>query len=129
MTMDIDGSFLAKRRKSNVASRGNKTGSKVREACLLSNTGEISASEITAFTFIDVVNIFYCINGIIPVVLITLQVWITIEEECPADYWTLRSKQEDYPDVFENPADLSEEDYEVWVNVDSNFKTDEKLQK
>ncbi|GBN00277.1 hypothetical protein AVEN_216172-1 [Araneus ventricosus] len=94
MATDFDGSFRAERRRFNVASRGNKTVSKVREVCLLSHAGEISASEIPPFTFMDDVNIFYCINGIIPVVLTTLQVWITIEEECPADDWTFRYRFE-----------------------------------
>ncbi|GBN65189.1 hypothetical protein AVEN_8424-1 [Araneus ventricosus] len=38
----------------------------------------------------------------------------------------IRTKQEDNPDVTEKPDDLSDNDYEVWINVDANFETAEK---
>ncbi|GBM11848.1 General transcription factor II-I repeat domain-containing protein 2B [Araneus ventricosus] len=41
----------------------------------------------------------------------------------------IRIKQEDDPDVIEKPADYSEEDYESWINVDSNLEKVGKLQK
>ncbi|GBM27608.1 hypothetical protein AVEN_35268-1 [Araneus ventricosus] len=36
----------------------------------------------------------------------------------------IRPKQEDEPE--EKPADLSEEDYETWINIDSNLEKAEK---
>ncbi|GBL62985.1 hypothetical protein AVEN_210533-1, partial [Araneus ventricosus] len=44
--MDIDGRFLAKRKRPIFALRANKTGSNVREACLLFHGDEISSSVI-----------------------------------------------------------------------------------
>ncbi|GBM27231.1 hypothetical protein AVEN_255095-1 [Araneus ventricosus] len=41
----------------------------------------------------------------------------------------IRTKQEDNPDVTEKPADLSDDDYEAWINFDVNLETAEKLQK
>ncbi|GBL72153.1 hypothetical protein AVEN_115149-1 [Araneus ventricosus] len=38
----------------------------------------------------------------------------------------IRVKQEDNPYVIEKPADLSDEDYEAWINVDVNLETAEK---
>ncbi|GBM10714.1 hypothetical protein AVEN_107-1 [Araneus ventricosus] len=46
MTSIFDGRFLATRKRSDVAFRANKTGFKDREACLLSQAGEIYGSEI-----------------------------------------------------------------------------------
>ncbi|GBO25191.1 hypothetical protein AVEN_260386-1 [Araneus ventricosus] len=38
----------------------------------------------------------------------------------------IRTKQEDNPDVIEKSANLSDEGYEAWMNVDVNLETDEK---
>ncbi|GBL95203.1 hypothetical protein AVEN_253532-1 [Araneus ventricosus] len=41
----------------------------------------------------------------------------------------IRTKQEDDPDIIQNPADLSDENHEAWINIDSNLEKAEKLQK
>ncbi|GBM69823.1 hypothetical protein AVEN_224744-1 [Araneus ventricosus] len=41
----------------------------------------------------------------------------------------MRTKQEDDSDFIEYSADHSEEDYEAWINVESNMGKAEKLQK
>ncbi|GBL95648.1 hypothetical protein AVEN_24849-1 [Araneus ventricosus] len=41
----------------------------------------------------------------------------------------VKNKQENDLDVTEKPADLSKEDYEFWINVDTNLEKVEKLQK
>ncbi|GBM61946.1 hypothetical protein AVEN_258487-1 [Araneus ventricosus] len=38
----------------------------------------------------------------------------------------IRTKHEDNPDVIENSADISEEAYEGWINIDANLETAEK---
>ncbi|GBM80983.1 hypothetical protein AVEN_156798-1, partial [Araneus ventricosus] len=40
-----------------------------------------------------------------------------------------QNKQEDDPDVIEKPEDLSEEDYEAWVNVNSNLEKAENYRR
>ncbi|GBO33547.1 hypothetical protein AVEN_107800-1 [Araneus ventricosus] len=50
------------------------------------------------------------------------------QKELLSHWRFIRTKQED-PDAIENPADFSEEDYEARIDVDSNFKKTEKLQK
>ncbi|GBM35415.1 hypothetical protein AVEN_47288-1, partial [Araneus ventricosus] len=41
----------------------------------------------------------------------------------------IRTKQEDNPDVIKKPDDLSNEDYEAWINVDVNMENAEKTTK
>ncbi|GBN10936.1 hypothetical protein AVEN_147272-1 [Araneus ventricosus] len=38
-----------------------------------------------------------------------------------------KTKQEDDPIVIQKPADVFEEDYEFWINVDSNLEKAETL--
>ncbi|GBL84639.1 hypothetical protein AVEN_191099-1 [Araneus ventricosus] len=56
--MDFDGGFLAKPKRSAVALRANKSGSNVREACLLSHGDEISAGELPPLIHDDIMPSF-----------------------------------------------------------------------